>query len=195
MKKSILFSTIITLLSSSVVLAEDPVAGTSPTDIEIYTKDFGISVKKQSEVTVELPSEELVELNIDELMHSDMGMKPYIGHMHFETTATNCEATITTSNGFVLKGNNSGATLATYKIDYAPGERTVDYSNTDGTQSDPSIMPMPIEGSVTFGPGLPPIQNVACEMADLFMDVATMNSDAPTDFYGDVIHVEVRAES
>lgn len=178
MKKLPIIFAIAAALSTSSAFAESPV------DAQVFTKDFGISVQKQSEVVVELPSDEVVELTMEDILPTqDNEMpRPFIGVMNLDTTATHCEATITTQNQFNLIGKYQGTHLANYMVEYSN-------ANTAGSNN-PSIQPVAL-----FGNGMPETQPVGCNPAELFMTALDVMPDAPSDAYEDVIHVTVRAES
>lgn len=179
MKKLPVIFAVAAALSTSSALAE-----VAPADVQIFTKDFGVSVQKQSEVVVELPSDEVVELSMDDILPNADGVEPraLIGIMDVQTTATHCEATITTQNQFTLVGKYQNYPLAHYKIEYMSGSA----AGID----DPTIQPI-----TAFGMGMPETQPVGCNTAELFMTNLEIMDGAPSDAYEDVINVTVRAES
>ncbi|HFC92698.1 MAG TPA: hypothetical protein ENJ51_07785 [Leucothrix mucor] len=178
MKKLSLVIAVATLLSSSISFAAtttDSTAATSTTTpaTQIFTKDFDLKVEKEPVVETKMLGKEHQKLDIEAMMKGNSEGKAHdIGSMELSTTATSCSATITTDNGFKLQGqNNPDATLAAYKIEYTAGDKVATFDENNGTQ------------------------DVGCSTADLKMAVTDMIKDAPADAYGDVIHVEVRAES
>ena len=175
MKKLSLVVAVATILSSSISFAAtttDP-AATSTADAQIFTKDFDLKVEKEPVVETKMLGKEHQKLDIEAMMKGNSEGKAHdIGSMELSTTATSCTATITTDNDFRLQGqNNPNATLATYKIEYIAGEKVATFYTNNETR------------------------DVGCSTADLKMAVTDMRKDAPADAYGDVIHVEVRAES
>lgn len=198
MKKLPLVLAFATLFSSSIVLAQttaftDTPVGEEPIlDTRIFTKEFGLFVKKESHLDVVMPRKEIVVFDIDEMMEANTKYKSKIGLMKVDTTAKVCSARIQTKNGFVLKGVETQDFLAAYRINYMPHQTPilVDKDETTGL-----VPPKPPMRSIVFGEGLPSVQKVSCNSALLEMAVVKMNPKAKADVYSDIVRVEVRAES
>jgi hypothetical protein len=187
MLKKLIISSAITLLASTTqAIAVD--SNTMPTS---FAKDFVINVEKTPMVIVDPPVTESVAIDIDELISltppsGDPNGTPgtgspavTLGEMIIETTASSCEATITTENNFELKGIDTGATLAWYDIHYKAVE--------DGTY--------PYGTHSIFGANSATTQPVSCGAAMIDFAVLSVDNSVPEDNYDDVIRVVVVAES
>lgn len=198
MKKLSLIVAMTAVLSTSTSFAveTDPVAG-----VQIFKKEISLLVQKDSEVSVDMEAptnpdenqDSVIPLNMDELMaFSGNTEGVHIGSMLVNTTSSTCSATITTSNSFSLKGQQLGAELAQYSINYMTHP---DYQTNQGdipnNDSPTNFMPT----ITTFSANLPATQQVNCSNADLFMATSFVSESAPVDAYGDIITIEVRAES
>ena len=184
MKKITLIIAAASLLTASTSFAIDSDNNTLQ-DAQIFTKDFEISVKKESEIVIDPPERELVALDIEKL-EDIVTSNDYIsiGSMVVETTATSCYVSISTLNNFKLQGEQlttEGAknTLASYTLNYIAQNQTDDTPITDPNFSSNSDGEMP----------------ASCNTSDLKMNVLEYNSQAPVDAYNDIITVKIRAES
>lgn len=196
MKKLSLMVTMAAVLatSTSMSFAEE----TDAAGLQIFKKEITLLVQKDSELSADFDypvddtnngaddnTHEMVDIQIDDLMASpNSDHRTFIGSMILNTTSDACEATITTSNGFTLKGVQLGEALAQYNIEYMADPVYL----TGGT-------PTAIPSMVAFGENHPVTQPVNCSTANLHMAILNMNSNAPVDAYDDIITVEVRAES
>jgi len=185
MKKLPLIIAIATLLTASTSFAIDSNDTSNLSDAKIFTKDFEVSVKKESEIIIDPPAREIVTLDIEKLENIVGNSEEIdIGSMAVTTTAKTCYATIKTSNDFKLQGetimtDGTRNTLASYGLYYMVQNNTV---GTDIMEAE-------------FSSNSDGEKPVGCNTADLKMKVVEYNSQAPVDAYNDIITVEVRAES
>ncbi len=176
---------IASLLTASTSFATDSNDTSNLYNAKIFTKDFEVSVKKESEIIIDPPKREVIALNAEKLEETvSNGDDVGIGSMVVTTTAKTCYASIKTSNDFKLQGDiiktdGTRNTLATYGLYYMVK------NNTAGT----AIM------DAKFSSNNDGEKPVGCNTADLKMKVFDYNSKAPVDAYNDIITVEVRAES
>ena len=185
MKKCPLIIATLSLFVASTSFAIDSTDTSNLYNAKIFTKDFEVSVKKESEIIIDPPAREVITLDAEKLESvvgsgDDIG----IGSMVVTTTAKTCYATIKTSNDFRLQGDiiktdGTRNTLATYGLYYRV------QNNTTGT----AVM------DAKFSSNSDGERPVSCNTADLKMKVFEYNLQAPVDAYNDIITVEVRAES
>ena len=193
MKKLPLVIAMISLFSATTIFSaeSDSDAGmnsgaTSPvSDAQIFKQSFDLMVEKESEISIEPPAKEVIDINIDELEEmAATGEDIIIGAMEVETTARKCYAKITTMNDFQLQGmpmqdkKGERNTLASYSLQYMVENN----SNTDVINAE-------------FASNYDGEQIVGCDTANLKMNIVKYHKGAPADAYNDVITVEVRAES
>ncbi|MCK5810440.1 MAG: hypothetical protein KAH00_05085 [Cocleimonas sp.] len=185
MKKLPLAIAITSLLTISTSFALD---SSDPTTAQIFTKAFEVSVQKESEIIVEPPKSEIIQLDAEKLEDIvSTGDNIGIGSMVVETNAKSCYATIRTMNNFKLQGeiikpDGTKNTLASYSLYYTTQN---DIDSTDST----------VMSDVQFSSNSYGEMPVGCNTADLKMKVFKYNRLAPVDAYNDIITVEVRAES
>lgn len=177
--------TICSISLSSLANAETPIS-----DNVTFKKDFVVSVFKEPVIGVDIPEEEVVDIEVEEIITQDIfvsGDDPNgtvvtnapeipVGDMQINTSSNHCQATITTNNGFKLVGKEKGATLAEYELLYTSGTTTV-------------------ESTITFGNNYAPTQIVECDTAALDMRVIRAFGSTPQDTYDDVIRLSIEAES
>lgn len=189
MLKKLIISSAVTLLATTA----QAVAVDENTMPSSFAKDFVVTVEKTPSVIVDPPAAENVNIDIEELISltpnpDDPTGTPgtgypvpvvTLGEMAIETTATSCQATITTENHFQLKGMNTGATLAWYDIHYKAVE--------DGNY--------PAGSHSIFGANSATTQPVSCGAAIVDFAVQNVDNSVPEDNYDDVIRVVVTAES
>jgi hypothetical protein len=187
MKKLSLAIAMVSLFSASAVLSSDTDGATSSApDVQIFKQSFDVMVKKESEISIDPPKREMIDLNAEKLEEVvNNGKEIEIGSMEVETTAKTCYATIKTMNNFKLQGmlmtkdKGDRNTIASYSLSY----KVENNSGTNATLS------------TEFTSNADGEQLVGCNTADLKMNVFDYNKNAPADAYNDVITVEVRAES
>ncbi len=185
MKKLPLIIAITSLLTASTSFAIDSNDTSNLYNAKIFTKDFEVSVKKESEIIIDPPTREIIALDIEKLENIvSNGDEIGIGSMVVTTTAKTCYATIKTTNDFKLQGeiiktDGTRNTLAAYGLYYMV------QNNTAGTAIMEAKFSSNNDGEMPVG----------CNTADLKMKVFEYNSQAPVDAYNDIITVEVRAES
>jgi hypothetical protein len=185
MLKKLLLSSAITLLATTT----QAIAIDDSTSSATFAKDFVVNVEKTPTVIVDPPVTEDISIDIDELISlGDANNDPTtgspapsvtLGSMVIETTATNCQATITTQNHFQLKGVDTGATLAWYDIHYKAVE--------DGN--------FPSGSHSIFGQNSARTQSVSCGAAIVDFAILDIDNSVPEDNYDDVISVVITAES
>jgi hypothetical protein len=188
MKKIPLTIAVASLFSVSTSFSAADSELTSPSDthqVQIFKQTFNVRVKKESEIIIDPPQREIIDIHTDKL--EDMaksGEEISIGSMKVESTAKTCYAKVSTMNNFKLQGvkkrNKEGKknTLAAYALYYTvenkAGIETMDAKFTANNDKE---------------------KVVDCSRADLKMKVFGHNPNIPADTYNDVITVEVRAES
>lgn len=188
MKKIPLVIAIASLFSvSSSFSASDTGSGVTPPlpQIQMFKQIFDVRVKKESEIVINPPQREIIDIHTDKLEDiAKTGEGMLIGSMEVISTAKICYAKINTMNNFKLQGvkklNKKGkkTTLAAYALYYM-------VENESGV----AVM------DTKFVSNNDKEKIVDCSRADLKMKVFGHNPNVPVDAYNDVITVEVRAES
>lgn len=153
--------------------------------VQMFKQTFDVRVKKESEITIDPPQREIIDIHVDKLEDiTKTGEELAIGSMEVASTAKTCYAKVSTMNNFKLQGvkklNKKGkkTTLAAYALYYMVENKSgVALMDTKFTSNNDKE------------------KVVDCSRADLKMKVFGHNPNVPDDAYNDVITVEVRAES